>query len=124
MLIVTGSVRARPENIERALALSLEHVRRSRREPGCVLHSVHRDVEEPLRIVFFEQWADADALRAIESMLARVYGKPKETVELGPSREPETVEALRALTREERHALLQDLQDQGRLRLVAPHDVD
>ncbi len=63
MLIVTGSVRARPENIERALGLSLEHVRRSRREPGCLLHSVHRDVEDPLCIVFFEQWADADALR-------------------------------------------------------------
>lgn len=64
MLIVTGSVHARPENIERALALSLEHVRRSRREAGCLLHSVHRDVEDPLRIVFFEQWGDADVLRA------------------------------------------------------------
>lgn len=63
MLIVTGSVRARPDSIERVLALSLEHVHRSRREPGCLLHSVHRDAEDSLRLVFVEHWADADALR-------------------------------------------------------------
>jgi quinol monooxygenase YgiN len=64
VLIVTGSVQARPETIERVLAISLEHVRRSRQEPGCLLHSVHRDVEDPMRVVFLEQWSDADALHA------------------------------------------------------------
>jgi quinol monooxygenase YgiN len=63
MIIVTGSFRARPDTIERALVLSLEHVHRSRQEPGCLLHSVHRDVEDPLRLVFLEHWTDADALR-------------------------------------------------------------
>ena len=64
VLIVTGSIRARPDTIDQVLALSLEHVRRSREEPGCLLHSVHRDVEDPLRLVFLEHWADADALLA------------------------------------------------------------
>jgi quinol monooxygenase YgiN len=64
MLIVTGSVRTRPDAIERAIAVSLEHVQRSRQEPGCLLHSVHRDVEDPLRLVFLEHWHDAAALRA------------------------------------------------------------
>jgi quinol monooxygenase YgiN len=64
MLIVTGSVRARPDTVELALELSLEHVHRSRLEPGCLLHSVHRDAEDPLRLVFLEYWADTDALRA------------------------------------------------------------
>jgi quinol monooxygenase YgiN len=64
MLIVTGSVRARREHVERVLELSLEHVHRSRQERGCLLHSVHRDVEDPNRLVFLEHWADADALRA------------------------------------------------------------
>jgi quinol monooxygenase YgiN len=64
VLIVTGSIRVRPEGLERALDLSLEHVRRSRAEPGCLLHSVHHDAEDPLRLVFFEQWVDARALRA------------------------------------------------------------
>jgi quinol monooxygenase YgiN len=63
VLIVTGSVRARSDTVDRLLALSLEHVRRSREEPGCLLHSVHRDVEDPLRLVFVEHWADAGALR-------------------------------------------------------------
>ena len=64
MLIVTGSVRVRAEAIDRALELSLEHVRRSRTEPGCLLHSVHRDVEDPLRLVFLEHWESAAALKA------------------------------------------------------------
>ena len=63
MIIVTGSVRVRSEHIDRALQLSLDHVHRSRREPGCLLHSVHRDVEDPFRLVFVEHWADLDALR-------------------------------------------------------------
>jgi len=63
VLIVTGSIEARPEAIDQVLELSLEHVRRSRTEPGCLLHSVHRDVENPFRLVFLEHWADVDALR-------------------------------------------------------------
>ena len=64
VLIVTGSIQARPESIDKVVALSLAHVRRSRREPGCLLHSVHHDVEDPLRLVFLEHWLDEDALRA------------------------------------------------------------
>jgi quinol monooxygenase YgiN len=63
MIIVTGSIRAREDTVDRVVELSLEHVRRSRTEPGCLLHSVHRDVEDPLRLVFVEHWQDADALR-------------------------------------------------------------
>ena len=64
MVIVTGSVKARPETVEEAVRLSLEHVRRSRLEPGCVFHSVHHDVEDSHRLVFLERWADRDALTA------------------------------------------------------------
>lgn len=64
MLIVTGSVTGSEETIDELVAISVEHARRSRAEPGCLLHSVHHDVENPLRLVFLEQWADADALRA------------------------------------------------------------
>jgi quinol monooxygenase YgiN len=62
MLIVTGSIEARPDTIDRILELGLAHVRRSRMEPGCILHSIHRDVENDLRVVFIEQWEDAKAL--------------------------------------------------------------
>ena len=62
MVIVTGSVVARPETFDEILAASLEHVRRSRAEPGCLSHAVHRDVEDEYRLVFVERWADRAAL--------------------------------------------------------------
>lgn len=64
VLIVIGSVEARPDTIDRILELGLAHVRRSREEPGCLLHSIHRDVENELRVVFIERWTDATALEA------------------------------------------------------------
>ncbi len=64
MLIVTGTVTAHPSTIDRIREISLDHVRRSRTEPGCISHAVHVDCEEPLRLVFFERWADREALQA------------------------------------------------------------
>ena len=64
MIVVTGGVTARPDSFAEVKRLSLEHVHRSRAEPGCVSHAVHVDCENPLRLVFFEQWADRAALAA------------------------------------------------------------
>ncbi|MGP0032186.1 MAG: putative quinol monooxygenase [Acidimicrobiales bacterium] len=64
MVIVTGSIEARPDTIDRIVELGLAHVRRSRQEPGCLFHSIHRDVENELRVVFIERWEDAAALEA------------------------------------------------------------
>jgi quinol monooxygenase YgiN len=62
MILVTGSVTAREDSFDEILRLSQEHVNRSRAEPGCIAHAVHVDCENPLRLVFFERWADRDAL--------------------------------------------------------------
>ena len=62
MIVVTGSVTARPDTFDEVRKLSLEHVHRSRTEPGCISHAVHIDCENPMRLVFFEQWADRAAL--------------------------------------------------------------
>lgn len=64
MILVLGSVVAQEARFNKALALSQEHVARSRAEPGCISHEVHRDVENPLRLVFVEQWQDQGALSA------------------------------------------------------------
>jgi quinol monooxygenase YgiN len=64
MIVVTGSVTAREDTFGEVRTLSLEHVRRSRNEPGCISHAVHVDCENPLRLVFVEQWADRAALLA------------------------------------------------------------
>jgi quinol monooxygenase YgiN len=64
MMIVTGRVKVRPESIDAALAVSLEHVERSRQEPGCITHSVFRSVEDENALFFYEEWEDDAALKA------------------------------------------------------------
>jgi quinol monooxygenase YgiN len=64
MIVVTGSVVARQDTFDEVRRLSLEHVHRSRDEPGCISHAVHVDCENALRLVFIEQWADRAALLA------------------------------------------------------------
>jgi quinol monooxygenase YgiN len=64
MIVVTGSVTAREDSFAEVRQLSLEHVHRSRKEAGCISHAVHVDCENPLRLVFIEQWADRAALLA------------------------------------------------------------
>ncbi|MBI1362133.1 MAG: antibiotic biosynthesis monooxygenase [Alphaproteobacteria bacterium] len=63
MLIVTGSVTARPETIVEMTEISLQHVARSRGEPGCISHDVACDGGDPLRLIFLERWQDAAALK-------------------------------------------------------------
>lgn len=64
MIVVTGSVVARQDTFDEVCRLSLEHVHRSRKEPGCISHAVHVDCENALRLVFIEKWADRAALLA------------------------------------------------------------
>jgi len=62
MILILGDVVARDGRVAEALALSQEHVARSRAEPGCLAHAVHQDTENPRRLVFVEQWANQGAL--------------------------------------------------------------
>jgi quinol monooxygenase YgiN len=64
MLIVTGSVTARPETFEALREAALAHTRRSRTEPGCLSHNVYVDCEDPLTLFFYEAWEDRAALDA------------------------------------------------------------
>ena len=62
LIPVTGRVTARRDSFDEVRRLSLEHVQRSRSETGCISHAVHVDCEDPLRLVFVEQWADRPSL--------------------------------------------------------------
>ncbi|CAM5794146.1 putative quinol monooxygenase [Rhizobacter fulvus] len=76
MIIVTGTLHARPDTVAALLALSREHVARSRTEPGCLEHGVAVDADDPLRLVFFERWADRAAIGAHLALPAsRGFGK-------------------------------------------------
>ena len=63
MIIVTGTVTARDGALGEVLDLATAHVLRSRAEPGCISHAVHRDSENPNRLFFFERWTDMAALK-------------------------------------------------------------
>ena len=76
MILVLGHVTARPEHFDEVLRLSQQHVERSRAEPGCVAHAVHRDAENPLRLVFVEKWRDMAALQLhFRVPASREFGK-------------------------------------------------
>jgi quinol monooxygenase YgiN len=64
MIIVLGSATAREDTYADMLRLSREHVARSLQEPGCLRHSVHPDLQHPLRLVFVEVWDNPRDLAA------------------------------------------------------------
>jgi quinol monooxygenase YgiN len=64
MIIVLGSVVVQDDKLAEAVKWSLEHVARSRLEPGCIEHGVSLDVEAGNRLVFVERWESMDALMA------------------------------------------------------------
>ena len=64
MIVVLGDVRIREGCLDAAVALSREHVERSRREAGCISHDVHHHVDDDHRLVFVERWADRAAIDA------------------------------------------------------------
>ena len=76
MIIVTGTLHARADTLAEVLALSREHVARSRGEPGCIEHGVAIDADDPHRLVFFERWADAATLGVhLKLPVSRGFGK-------------------------------------------------
>jgi quinol monooxygenase YgiN len=76
MIIVTGSAVAREGADAEMLKISLEHVLRSRTEPGCISHELSRDLEQPNRFVFVERWADMAALQVhFRVEASRQFGK-------------------------------------------------
>ncbi|WPG36034.1 putative quinol monooxygenase [Variovorax sp. EBFNA2] len=64
MILVIGHALAKADTLQAMLAISVEHVLRSRAEPGCISHDVTTDVQDPLRLTFVERWNDMAALQA------------------------------------------------------------
>jgi len=86
VIVITGSILARAETFEEIKRLALAHVRRSRTEDGCLHHSVHVDVENPLRLVFVERWRDrAAALKHFADKEARGFVKAARSLAAEPT---------------------------------------
>jgi quinol monooxygenase YgiN len=76
MILVLGSFVAKEGLLPEALALSREHVARSRAEPGCISHGLHQDAESPSRLVFVEEWRDHASLQEhFRVPASRAFGK-------------------------------------------------
>jgi quinol monooxygenase YgiN len=85
MILVLGHVTAHPEHFDEVLKLSQQHVERSRAEPGCIAHAVHRDTANPLRLVFVEKWSDMPALQVhFRVPASREFGKALATMSSEP----------------------------------------
>ena len=98
MIVVTGSVTARADSFDEVRKLSLEHVHRSRTEPGCISHDVHVDCQNPMRLFFFERWTDEAALRthfAVEGSKAFVKSLKGRIVETSGTKIYRTEEIAR-----------------------------
>ena len=76
MILVIGHALAKADTLQAMLAISVEHVLRSRAEPGCISHEVTTDVQAPLRLTFVERWSDMPALQAhFRVDASRAFGK-------------------------------------------------
>lgn len=76
MILVIGHALAKPDTLQAMLAISVEHVLRSRAEPGCISHEVTTDVQQPLRLTFVERWSDMAALQVhFRVEASRAFGK-------------------------------------------------
>jgi quinol monooxygenase YgiN len=64
MIVISGSIVSTPEAFNEVFELSLAHTQRARTVAGCLMHSVHVDAENGLRLVFLEHWADRASVLA------------------------------------------------------------
>jgi quinol monooxygenase YgiN len=62
MLLVIGRVQCNAEKRDELVALFEEMQENSRREEGCLRYGFFAAVEDPLRFVAVEGWADREAL--------------------------------------------------------------
>ena len=63
-LIVAGTIRVPPENLDAFRPHMLAMMTATRAEEGCLAYSYAEDVAEPGLIRVFEAWRDQDALSA------------------------------------------------------------
>jgi quinol monooxygenase YgiN len=64
MLVIAGTIRVPPENLEGLKPHMLAMLAASQAEDGCIVYSYAEDIETPGVIRIFEAWRDRAALDA------------------------------------------------------------
>lgn len=77
---IVAEVTAKPDQVDALRAALVGMLAPSRAEPGCLLYELHEDIEQPGHFVFFERWANLDAIEA--------HTRMPHYVALGPVIEP------------------------------------
>jgi quinol monooxygenase YgiN len=62
VVLVIGRGRCAPEDRDRLIELGTEMQEKSRAEDGCISYTFYTAIEDPLRFVAVEEWADRGAL--------------------------------------------------------------
>ena len=63
-VIVAGTIRVPPENIDALRPHALQVIEATRQEPGCIVYSFAEDLVEPGLIRIFEIWESREHLEA------------------------------------------------------------
>ena len=64
MIVIAGTVRVNPDRRDDALAAARAMATATRREPGCAAYRFAVDIDDQNVVHLFEEWTDADALKA------------------------------------------------------------
>lgn len=64
MIYVIATLTVKPETRAELIAAAKQSIAATRKEPGNISYDMHESVTDPSRIVFVEEWEDADALGA------------------------------------------------------------
>jgi quinol monooxygenase YgiN len=64
MLVVLANITTKPGQRSEAIKASLDCIKATREENGCILYELFASAEDETSLVFVEKWTDKDALRA------------------------------------------------------------
>ncbi|MGM0584442.1 MAG: putative quinol monooxygenase [Pseudomonadota bacterium] len=64
MIVVAGHLEVVEAHAEEAAAIARAMMAETRREPGCLLYRITRDLDAPGRFHIYEEWESAEALEA------------------------------------------------------------
>lgn len=76
MIYVVATLTIKPETRAEFIAAAAACIKETRKEPGNIAYDLHESVTDPAKMVFVEQWENAEALvphRAMEHM--KTFGR-------------------------------------------------
>ena len=76
MIYVVATTQVKPESRDAFIAAATACIEATRKEPGNIAYDLHESVTDPSKMVFVEQWENAEALvphRGMEHM--KTFGR-------------------------------------------------